>query len=275
MRKDEVMKVFTKRMALAGALLFTGTALAACGGGETAKETGAAAKETAKPVSAATTLAKGVPTAKTPAFRYAIKGGLQSLSGVLDAPNKALTTDVSEKIPDSKITLNMKFLIVDDKAWAKIAFDGAKAGDGLPAIPKKWMLLDQSKLASDSSEDLTYQGETDPGYVSTLLEAAADLKEIGSGTYAGTTDLTKSEEAEIVDKATLTALGEKAKSVPLKLTVDAEGRIAKAVVEIPAAGKTKAATYEVTYDQYGAAAAIKAPTDVVKATADVYEMLNG
>jgi hypothetical protein len=266
------MKVFTKRVALAGAVLFTGTALTACGVGDAVKETGGAAKETVEKVSVATTLAKGLPTPNSPVFHYAIKGGSQPLSGVLDAQNKTITADVTAKIPNSKITLTMKFLTIDDKAWAKISFDGAKAGDGLPKLPKQWMSLEQSKL---TSEDLAYQGETDPGYVSTLLKAAADLKETGGGTYAGTTDLTKSAEAEIVDKEVLTALGEKAKTVPMKVTLDSEGRITKAVLDLPAAGKAKAATHEIVYDQYGTVASVKAPTDAVKATAAAYEMLNG
>ena len=131
------------------------------------------------------------------------------------------------------------------------------------------------KMGTDPSEDLSYAGETDPGHVSALLEASADLKETGTGTYAGTTDLSESGEAEIVDEETLKALGEKAKAVPIKLTADAEGRITRAVLDIPAAGKAKAATYEVIYDQYGSAAPIKAPTGAVKAPAAVYEMFAG
>jgi hypothetical protein len=262
------MNVLTKRLALTGALLITGAGLSACGVTDTVQET-------VEQVSAATTLAKGVPGSATPAFRYSVKGGQQSFSGVLDAPNKSATSDFFEKIPDSDITLTMKFLVIEKQAWAKISFDNAPADAGLPKFPKKWMKLDQGKLAKDSAEDLTYEGETDPGFVSTLLTAGADLKETGKGTYAGTTDLTKSTEAEIVDADTLKALGEKAKAVPLEVTLDAEGRVIKAVVRIPAAGKTKASTYEVVYDQYGKASPIKAPSDAVAAPADAYELLNG
>lgn len=262
------MNVSTKRLAMAGALLFTSTALTACGVGE-------AVQETVETVSVATTLTKGVPTTATPVFHYKVKGGLQSFSGVLDAPKKSMTSDFVEKIEDTDITLTMNFLVIGEESWAKINFAGASANSGLPKLPKKWMKLDPGKLTGDSATDLTYQGETDPGYVSTLLEAAADLKETGSGTYAGTTDLTKSTEAEIVEADTLTTLGEKAKTVPLKLTLDGEGRITKAVVEIPAAGKVKATTYEVVYDQYGTAAPVTIPAGAVAAPAAAYEMLNG
>ncbi|WP_433793706.1 hypothetical protein [Actinoplanes sp. CA-252034] len=263
------MNVLTKRLALTGALLIAGAGLTACGTTDDVPE------KAPQPVSAATTLKKGVPGTGTPAFRYSVKGGQQSFTGVLDAPNKSVTSDFVEKIPDSEITLTMRFLVIEKQAWARISFDDAPAGAGLPKFPKKWMKLDQGKLSADSSEDLTYAGETDPGFVSTLLAAAADLKETGKGTYAGTTDLTKSTEADIVDDETLKALGEKAKAVPLEVTLDGEGRVTKAVVKIPAAGKVKAGTYEVVYDQYGKASPIKEPSGAVNAPADAYELLNG
>ncbi|GIE81495.1 hypothetical protein Aph02nite_74450 [Actinoplanes philippinensis] len=264
------MNVLTKRLALTGALLIAGAGLTACGG-----TAGTTPEKAPAPVSAATTLKKGVPGSDTPAFRYTIKGGQQSSTGVLDAPNKSVTSDFFEKIPDSEITLTMRFLVIEKQAWARISFDNAPSDAGLPRLPKKWMKLDQGKLAKDSAEDLAYAGETDPGFVSTLLAAATGLKETGAGTYAGITDLTRSTEAGIVAEGTLKALGEKAKTVPLEVTLDGAGRVTKAVVKIPAAGKAKAATYEVVYDQYGKAAPIKAPSDAVNAPADAYELLNG
>jgi hypothetical protein len=262
------MNVLTKRLALTGALLIAGAGLSACGVTGTVPET-------VEPVSAATTLAKGVPNSAGPAFHYSIKGGQQSFTGVVDARNKSVTSDFSQEIPEADLTLTMKFMVIEKQAWAKISFENAPAEAGLPKFPKKWMKLDQSKLSKDSAEDLTYEGETDPGYVSLLVTAGADLKETGGGTYTGTTDLTKSTEAEIVDSDTLKALGEKAKAVPLEVVLDSAGRVTKAVVKIPAAGKAKASTYEVVYDRYGKASPIQAPADAVTAPAHAYELLNG
>jgi hypothetical protein len=267
--EDEVMNVLAKRLAATGALLIGVAGLSACGVAETVEETVAE-------VSATTTLIKGVPTGSSPVFHYTIKGGVSPFSGVVDAPSKGFTSDFVQKIEEGGgFTLTMKFLVVEKQAWAKISFTGAPANSGLPKLPKKWMKLEPGKLSAGSSEDLTYNGESDPGYVSTLIEAATGLKETGKGVYAGTTDLTKATEAEIVDDATLKALGEQAKTVPLELALDSEGRITKAVVKIPAAGKAKASTYEVLYDQYGTAAPVKVPADVVAAPAAAYELLNG
>lgn len=258
------MTVQTKRVAALAALLF----LAGCGD---------VAEAEAPAATPAETLTKGVPTTSAGVFHYVIKGGVQPLSGTIDAEHKAVVTEMSEKIPDAGFTLTMKFMVVGDKTWAHISFGDAPANLGLPKLPKKWMKLDLTKLGDDSAKDLKYDGETDPGYVSALITASSGLAESSPGHYAGTVDLTKVTEADIVEDATLTALGDKAKAVPFEATLDAQGRISTALVKVPAAGKTKAATYEVTYDQYGSATAPAAPAagDQVAAPKAAYDLLNG
>ncbi|HWS33536.1 MAG TPA: hypothetical protein VN408_12440 [Actinoplanes sp.] len=255
------MNVVTKRLTTAAVLLLAGSLPAACG-------VGAAVQDAAEEVSAVSKLTDALPTAETPVFRYVIKGGVHPMNGVVDAPNKSWTQELSEEVPDADFTFSMKLMIIDDQAWTRMSFPGAPSGIGLPKLPKKWMKLDLGKLPAKDAEDLRYDGETDPGYVGALLLAAADLRETAAGTFTGTTDLTRTTAAEIVEPKALTALGKKAETAPLTVTVDAEGRITTAVVEIPSAG-----TYSVTYDQYGSAAAVKAPADGVKAPADVYEFL--
>ncbi|MBB2948032.1 hypothetical protein FB565_007803 [Actinoplanes lutulentus] len=264
------------RIAAAGTLLLAGTTLAACAatGTESVTEKTTAAQSPAPTVSE--TLLDAVPDESSPAFHYTVKGGVSPFSGVIDPAGKALTAEIAQKVPDTPITLSMKFLVIEEKIWTKIAFKGATADMGLPKLPKKWMSLDPAKTEDSFVTEMKYsEAEVDPGSVAALVSAADDLKETTPGHYAGTTDLTKSTEAEIVEGATLTALGEKAKGVPLEVVVDGEGRISTATVKIPAAGKTKASTYKVTYDQYGSAASLEVPADAVKATADVYDLLKG
>jgi hypothetical protein len=259
------MTELTKRLAAVATLLI----LAGCG-----ELTEAEQPAVATP---AETLTKGVPTASAEAFHYAIRGGSQPLSGIVDAGRKTITTDISEKIPKAGITLTMKFLVVGDDSWTTISFGSAPASPGLPKLPKKWMKLDLTKLDKDAAEDLTYRGQSDPGYVSTLIRAATGLTESSSGHYTGTVDLTKATAAEVVDQATLTALGAKATAVPFEAVLDAKGRISTATVRIPAAGKSKASTYQVTYDQYGDVASPSAPaaSAQVKAPKAAYDLLNG
>ncbi|TWG10612.1 hypothetical protein [Actinoplanes teichomyceticus] len=259
------MTVLTKRLAAVAALL----TLAGCG-------VSAEAGEPA-PATPAETLKRGVPTGSAETFHYAIEGDGQTFSGVVDSSRKTMTTDYRERIPETDITLTMRFLVVDADSWAKISFGGATAGLGLPKLPKKWMRLDTARLGADARKDLTYAGQSDPGFVSTLVDAAAGLTETSPGHFAGTVDLTRATEAEVVDADTLAALGERAKAAPFEAVLDARGRISTATVRVPAAGKAKATTYRVTYDRYGTAASPAAPrgTEQVAAPAAAYELLNG
>ncbi|WIM97536.1 hypothetical protein ACTOB_001065 [Actinoplanes oblitus] len=260
------MTVLTKRLAAVAALMILG----GCGQ--------AAGPEAAKPAAPtpAEVLKKAVPSTATDVFHYAITGGVQTGSGVVDSAKKTMTIDVTQKEPDAGFTMTMKLLMVGDDAWAKISFGGDTTGLDLPALPKKWMKLDAAKLGADA-QDMTYDGQIDPGNVSTLVDAAAGLTEKSPGHFAGTVDLTQAADADIVEAETLSALGDKARAVPFEATLDARGRVSTATVRVPAAGKSKALTYHVTYDQYDSARSPSAPTGSaqVKAPKAAYDLLNG
>jgi hypothetical protein len=258
---------------LIAALSLTLVAVSGCG---PTKKTAGGQSPTVSVATPRDALLKAVPDTKVGAYRFDIKGGETPMSGVLDAPKKTVQIKIVQKEPDIGLTLTMTSLIIDKKGWMKIAFTPANL-PGLPKLPKKWVLLDPDKIKDQDNSPLQYGDETDPGYVSLLVHGSSDLKETSPGHYAGTTDLTQSTKAEIVDAKTLTALGEKAKAVPFTAVIDAEGRLSSAVVKIPAAGKTKASTYQVTYSGYGDTATPPAPAagEQTPATASVYALLNG
>src|SRR5689334_19402295 len=107
------MTVLTKRLAAVAALLI----LAGCGD----------ATEAEKPPAPtpAETLKKAVPAASAEVFHYAVKGGNQAFSGVLDAPNKGTVIEINEKIPEAGFTLSMKLMVVGEDSWAKVSFGDA------------------------------------------------------------------------------------------------------------------------------------------------------
>ncbi|KUL30526.1 hypothetical protein [Actinoplanes awajinensis] len=259
------MTVLTKRLAAVAAIGI----LAGCGQATEAEQP--------TPPTPAETLKKAVPAASAEPFHYVIKGGTQGLSGVVDTAGKAMTTEISEKIPEAGLTLSMTFMVIGEDSWAKISFGDAPANLGLPKLPKKWMKLDLSRLGADAKKDLTYDGQSDPGFVSTLIDAADGLTETSPGHFTGTVDLTEATEADVVEAATLTALGAKAKAVPFEAVLDDRGRISTATVKVPAAGKVKADTYLVTYDRYGSAPSPQAPAGSAQVAAPkaAYELLNG
>lgn len=272
------MNVRKVRLAGLGALLAVGAA-AGCGAVDDAVAEKSTPSRSAAPLTPRETLLKAVPGADSDSFRFTIKGGETPMKGVLDAAEQSYTIDVSQTDPDLGFTLTMKFLVVEKQSWIKIGFSHTEGLTGLPKLPKKWMLIDPSKI-KDKEQDggpLAYQDDTDPGQTGAVMRAIVDVEQTGPGRFAGTTDLTQQGDAEIVDAATLKALGAKAKKVPFEAAVDARGRLVSALVKIPAAGRIKAQKYQVSYSGYGEAPTPVAPAagEAQPATATAYEMLNG
>ncbi|MEV4345756.1 hypothetical protein AB0J83_14895 [Actinoplanes sp. NPDC049596] len=266
------MKTYQLTLGLAGALALTVSGCGVLDAADEPKATGASQTSPTK-VSVATprdALLQAVPDAKVGAYAFDIKGGVTPVSGMLDAPHK--TTQVKAVHSEDGITLTMHALAIADKGWMKMSLTGVP--DGFPAIPKKWMLIDPAKVKDKDDAPVGYNDETDPGYTALIVQNSAGVKETTAGHYAGTTDLTASTDAEIVEDATLTALGAKAKAVPFEAVIGPEGHLSLLTVKIPAAGKAKATTYKVTYAGFGKTATPKAPTDTAKPTDTVYEMLN-
>jgi hypothetical protein len=178
--------------------------------------------------------------------------------------------------------MRMDFRVVDTRAWMKVGFSGTEGLTGLPKLPKTWMLLDPKKLdrekvGGEEAFPLAYDGDTDPGNASAVFRSIVDVRETGPGRFAGTVDLTREPEADIADAKRIKALGEKARSVPFQAVVDAAGRLTSTIVDIPAAGRSKAAKYTITYRDFGSAAKVTepAPDEQRSAPAEAYRMLRG
>lgn len=251
------------------------TAAGGCGGADAGSEP--MESPSRAPLGPWHTLFEALPDASTGSFRFTVRGGTQPMAGVLDAARHSYRFGVSEHDPSLGFTLSMNFLVVEKQSWIKIKFTGAEGLTGLPKLPRKWMLIDPDKIEEKEDAPLEYAGETDPGEAGAILRAIVEVEQTGAGQFVGTTDLTRQNEAEIVDAATLKALGARAKSVPFEATLDGQGRLTSVVVKIPAAGGAKATTYEVTYSDFGTAPSPSVPAadQQQEATAAAYEMVNG
>jgi hypothetical protein len=217
-------------------------------------------------------LIDAVPDEKTAAYSFKSTGGAVPISGVSDLPNKAVDATILNSDAESGITMRMDVRMVGGKAWVKLKFTPDVAG--LPKLPKKWMLIDETKLSDKTFMDAAE--EADPGDTLLLIQGSAGIKETSPGHYTGTTDLTRDTEGNILDAATVKALGAKAKTLPFTAVVDGAGHLTSVVVKIPAAGKTKAQTYTVTYGDFGKTATPAAPAvgEQQAAPASLYELLN-
>jgi hypothetical protein len=217
-------------------------------------------------------LLESLPDADNGSVRFATTGDVPT-SGVQDQAAHAVQIDLKQK--GEGFTLTMNFLFVEKQSWVKINLRG---GAGLPRLPKKWMLLDPSKLKKGADAIPTgYDDNTDPGDAGSLLRSATDVRQTSPGHFAGTTDVSGTADGDVTDAKTLAALGATAKAVPFTATVDGQGRLSSVQVKIPKTAKTKAQTYAVTYRDYGTAPTPRKPSaaDQQKATATIYDMLNG
>lgn len=261
----------TARIAGLGAVLLVAT-VAGCGFGSTAAKPGA----TAATRTPAQVLLAAVPTEKAGPYRFTVTNTDGKLAGVVDATKKAVSIGITQKQAGVPVTLDMKFLIVDTRSWVKIKLTPAGV-PGLPRLPSKWQLLDPSKIKDKANSPLSYGDEqSDPGYAHEVIANAVTVEQTSAGHFRGVTDLSLTGVEDIVDDATLKALGAKAKAVPFTATTDAKGRLNRLDVKIPAAGKTKAHTYSVIYDGYDTTAtpAVPAAGEQQKAVPAVYDMLN-
>lgn len=221
-----------------------------------------------KPKTPLQILTESVPDEKSAVYAFAIKGGSQPATGLIDATHKAMQFSIEQKNTNPTFTMSMTMLVIDTKVYTKISFKPFLTG--MPKLPSGWMSLDETK-----TKDVTYQNESDPGSSMAVFQNSAGLTSPSTGTYAGTVDLSKADEADIVTADELKALGTAAGTVPFTAEVDGQGRLSKLTVKVPAAGKYKASEYEVSYSGYGTEKAPAAPADAVAAPSTVYEWLNG
>ncbi|HEY0535383.1 MAG TPA: hypothetical protein VGD29_27665 [Actinoplanes sp.] len=260
----------TARIAGLGVVLLV--SLAGCGA-TSADPKPAASPEKKAP---ADVLLAAVPDEKSGPYHFTVVNSDGKLTGIVDAPEKAISIGITQKEDGVPVTLDMKFLILGSRSWVKIKFSPANT-PGLPRIPSKWQLIDPSKIKDKDNSPLAYgDDQSDPGYAHEVIAGAGKVEQTSAGHYSGVTDLSRTGVEDIVDNDTVKVLGDKAKTVPFTAVTDAKGRLTRLDLEIPAAGKAKAHTYSAVYDGYDSTTTPAAPAvgEQQKAVSAVYDMLN-
>ncbi|MDX5458932.1 hypothetical protein AB0F95_04885 [Micromonospora tulbaghiae] len=259
--------------ALATAVLATTVLSAGCGTGDATEGTGAAPSPSADPKAA---LLAAVPDEKDPAFRFTTIEGADKFDGVVDPAARGLELSMSEKSKDPEFTMGMTFRVIDEDIWMRVKITGMAGLQDMMKLPKRWMLLDRTKL--DDASDVPVYQNADPANMAAVIRTAETVEDRGDGTYAGFADLTAN--ADIRESFTtvdVDALGDAAKKVPFTAVVGPDGNLTSLTLQMPAAGKKKAMKVVAKYYDFGKAPKISAPTgaQVQKAPATAYEMLNG
>ena len=221
--------------------------------------------------------AAATPTTEPYTYTIVQKGDpadAQSANGSVDPAGKAYEVKTATTDEELDYTLKVDYRVVGPKAWVKVKFEDAEDLE-VPEIPDKWLLIDPAKLkGQDYLKGFRDGYDEDPAQLSSLL-TTAEVEEGAGGKFTGTFDLTQQPDVDIVVPATRKALGEKGKALPFTATV-VDGKVTDFVLSIPATSASKAQTYTVHYEKFGATAPIAPPTaaESAPAPAAVYEMFS-
>jgi hypothetical protein len=267
--------VKTRRLVVAGLAALASAAIGTAGctssstSSGTAGKSSAAASPSPSPVSAQDTVLAAVKKLSDTSYKYTLATGGLSGKGSVDPASKKVALSLTGQLSGVNVTWDM--ILVTPDYWMKIDFGGKNAALGLPS--GKWMHIDQTKIKNASGFGID-PSKVDPTRSSGLFNGMTDAKKIDATHYTVTLDLTKTTDA-VIDQATLTKMGDKAKSVPASVVLDDQGRLASVTLDLSSVDAQQSITS--TYSDYGAAVDISAPApaDTVEAPAAVYSIFNG
>jgi len=120
-------------------------------------------------------------------------------------------------------------------------------------------------------------GQIDPANTAQLLSSTTDVRQSGSGEYAGTLDLTKAAGVAGIDQKTVQTWGSQAQNVPFTAGVDDQGRLSAMTIRIPAVNGQQAQPLEVLYTDYGTKVDAPRPpaNQITEAPDNLYTSLGG
>lgn len=142
---------------------------------------------------------------------------------------------------------------------------------------KKWLHVDKSRFQKEGNYLPLGVDTPDITGASHLLAGVTTATRVSDTAYTGTLDATKGKALENpLDTDAVKALGDKVKSLPFEATLDAQGRLVKLVVNLPAAGAIPAHAYVTEVTGYGNATAQTKPaaSEVMEMPEETYKMLD-
>jgi hypothetical protein len=269
--------VKTRRLVVAGLAVLASAAIgtAGCTSSTTSGTTGssaAAASPSPNAMSPQDTVLAAVKKLSDTSYKYTLAAGGLNAKGAVDPATKKVSMTVTGTLTGTASGLNLTLdtIAVSPDYWIKIDFGGQNAALGLPS--GKWMHIDQTKV-KNTGKLMIDPSKADPTRASGLFNAMTDAKKIDATHYTVTLDLTKTPDS-MIDAATLTKMGDKAKSVPATVVLDDQGRLASVTLDLSSVDAQQSISS--TYSDYGTAVDISAPApaDTVEAPAAIYQVLN-
>ncbi|MFI7607151.1 hypothetical protein ACIBTV_18685 [Micromonospora sp. NPDC049366] len=211
-------------------------------------------------------------------FRFTMSGAGSRAEGQVHEPSQSASMRVAVGDASSDLSMTLDVIHYRPDSWVKVEL-GGKAAGSVPGLDRlnlgKYQHLDQTRIKGNRNLGFDFE-KLDPAGSEVLTQSVTEVRRTGDGAYAGTIDLSKAAQAGSMDASVITALGQQAQSVPFTAKVDPQGRLSELVVQIPAAGQSKAQEVRVTYSDYGTASAAQKPpaSEVVEAPAELYNLFN-
>ncbi|GAA1839770.1 hypothetical protein [Asanoa iriomotensis] len=250
----------TPKLALAAtAVLF---ALAGCGqtaaSGGDSNAASTPADPAARIAAAATTLEKG-------SYRYSIESPVGKMTGVAHAPSESQQLSAVGKDEEGN-EFSLEMVEIGTDRWMKMNIDLGDTDDPVMKEFAKefnvWRHVSREEAAASFSaaEEKVGVGAAD------LLKKVTGLKESGADTLTGTLDVLATPLVDVIgDTEELKAMGDKAKAIPVAITLDADGRATSVVLDVPAGAKSPAYKATIGFSDYDKVEAPKPPpADQVK-----------
>jgi hypothetical protein len=253
----------TVALAVAGCDNGTATSPSSTGSASPAGTPSAAGSSSADPA-AVSALSGAAAKLDDTSFKVTVTSGSGfKLTGGIDAPNGAGTAEVSAAGQNASVTI--KTLMIDKDLYVQI-----------PGITKAgtWTHLDSSRLPANASIGLR-PGQIDPVNTAGLISNTTDVHATGSNEYAGSLDLTKAAGLAGMDQVTINGYGASAQNVPFTASLDAQGRLSKLTITLPATNGQQVAPIEALYTDYGSPVTVTRPaaSEVTEAPDNLYESL--
>ncbi|GAA1839763.1 hypothetical protein [Asanoa iriomotensis] len=232
--------------------------LALAGCGQVTEAGGAPAAATTAPADPTEQVNAAARKLEGSSFKFSIESAGVKAEGVRHKPSESTQLKMTGEAEGQEFTIEL--IQIDADMWMKMDL-GLDPGDdetlqGLADAFGKWNHISKEE-AESSVGGLAKAGADAMG--TEMVKGASNLKETAPGTFTGTIDMTSNSDLDLTDDETLKALGDKAKAVPITITIDGEQRLSSLVMEIPAAGAAKAQTATIKFFDFENVEQPKAP----------------
>jgi hypothetical protein len=226
------------------------------------------------PPNANETLAAAAAKTKGQSYKYQLTYGTAlSSDGATSGDASATAANLTIGDASSGLMIKAKILVLTKDVYLKLDTGALGAGiPGLGGIGDKWLHLDPAQAPMLAR--IGVKPGTDSLSSDTLLKGVVTATQSSPTEIKGTLDLAKSAPPG-VSADQIASMPANTRSVPFTVTLDAQGRVSKIVINMPAIGSFPASDVTTTYSDWGATVDAPKPAaaQTVEAPATLYLFL--